>query len=195
MISSYDKLIALRQKFSYILVLITFLMLHSISVDAQSPVDSTAIVHSVKKATILSAILPGAGQVYNRKAWKVPIIYAAFAGMGYLIKTNNDNFHKYNDALIARQDNDPNTVDTQFQNVYTDENLNSLQAYYRKNRDLSIIVTALIYVLNIVDAHVDAHLYSFDVGDNLSFKLDPMIQTNPMQQYNTVGGLALHVGF
>ena len=145
---------------------------------AQTPVDTTAKVHSVKKATLLSTFLPGAGQVYNKKAWKVPIIYAGFAGMAYLIKFNNDNYHKYNDALIARNDGDSTTVDTEFKDKYSDENLATLQDYYRSNRDLSIIVTSLIYVLNIIDAHVDAHLYTFNVNDNLSIKVEPEFQFN-----------------
>ncbi len=145
---------------------------------AQSPVDTLSRVHSVKKATLLSTFLPGAGQVYNKKIWKVPIIYAGFAGMAYLIKFNNDNYHTYNNALIARNDGDSTTVDTEFKDKYTDENLATLQDYYRSNRDLSIIITSLIYVLNIIDAHVDAHLYTFDVNDNLSIKVEPEFQFN-----------------
>ncbi len=137
-------------------------------------------IKNPKKATILSAILPGAGQIYNGKPWKVPIIYAGFAGMAYLIKFNNENYHKYNDALIARNDGDSSTVDTEFQDKYTDENLATLQDYYRSNRDLSIIVTSMIYVLNIIDAHVDAHLYTFNVNDNLSIRVEPEFQFNQM---------------
>jgi len=160
-------------------ILLFFAILFSSTTSlAQTPVDTTAKVHSVKKATLLSAFLPGAGQVYNKKAWKVPIIYAGFAGMAYLIKFNNDNYRKYNDALIARNDGDSTTVDTEFKDKYSDENLATLQDYYRSNRDLSIIVTSLIYVLNIIDAHVDAHLYTFNVNDNLSIKVEPEFQFN-----------------
>ncbi len=156
-------------------VLLFLLLLAGYQTQAQSPVDSTARVHSVHKATLLSTFLPGAGQVYNRKVWKVPIIYAAFAGMGYLVKTNHDNYKKYNNALIARLDGDSTTVDTKYEGVYTDANLRSLSDYYHRNRDLSIAVTALVYVLNIIDAHVDAHLFTFNTDDNLSMTIDPQL--------------------
>ena len=146
--------------------------------NAQSPIDTLPRVHSVKRATNLSAILPGAGQVYNHKIWKVPIIYAAFGGMAYLIKFNNDNYKKFNGALITRLDGDSTTIDN-YVNRYTDANLLTLSNYYHRNRDLSIIVTSLIYVLNIIDAHVDAHLYTFDVDDNLSLQVTPTIIANP----------------
>ena len=169
----------LKYKDLTLCILLFFAMLFSSTTSlAQTPVDTTAKVHSVKKATLLSTFLPGAGQVYNKKAWKVPIIYAGFAGMAYLIKFNNDNYRKYNDALIARNDGDSTTVDTEFKDKYSDENLATLQDYYRSNRDLSIIVTSLIYVLNIIDAHVDAHLYTFNVNDNLSIKVEPEFQFN-----------------
>jgi hypothetical protein len=171
--------IYLKSKYLPLWILLFCALLFSSTIGtAQTPVDTTAKVHSVKKATLLSTFLPGAGQVYNKKAWKVPIIYAGFAGMAYLIKFNNDNYHKYNDALIARNDGDSTTVDNEFQDKYTDENLATLQDYYRSNRDLSIIVTSLIYVLNIIDAHVDAHLYTFNVNDNLSIKVEPEFQFN-----------------
>lgn len=143
--------------------------------------DSSAVpvspkpTHSVKKATLLSAVLPGAGQIYNKKYWKLPIIYGAFAGLGYLIHFNNQEYHTYNDALVARQDNDPSTVDTKYTDKYSDENLRSLSDYYHRNRDLSILLTVLVYSLNVMDAHVDAHLYSFDVSEDLSLHVDPVM--------------------
>lgn len=130
--------------------------------------------HSVRKATILSAILPGAGQVYNRKVWKVPIVYAAFAGMGYLVKFNHDQFREYENALLLRFDNDPLSIDN-YQNQYSDDNLRSLSDFYRRNRDLSIVGMVLIHVLNIIDAHVDAHLYNFDISDDLSLRWQPAL--------------------
>lgn len=148
-------------------------------------------VHSVRRATLLSTYLPGAGQVYNRKAWKVPIIYAAFAGMGYLIKFNHDNFKKFDKALLTRYDNDPNTVDA-YATIYSEDNLRSLSDFYRRNRDLSVIGLTLIYVLNIVDAHVDAHLFNFNVDDNLSLRLNPTLEMGP---YYSSAGLSLSLHF
>jgi len=147
-------------------------------------------VHSVKRATLLSTYLPGAGQVYNHKTWKVPIIYAAFAGMAYFIKFNHDNFKKFEKALLIRFDTDPNTVDN-YVNVYSEDNLKSLSDFYRSNRDLSVIGMTLIYVLNIVDAHVDAHLFNFNVDDNLSLQVNPTM--NYSQGISSAGlSLSLH---
>lgn len=160
---------------------------------AQAPlqiVDSPK-VHSVRKATLLSTYLPGAGQVYNRKTWKVPIIYAAFAGMGYLIKFNHDNFKKFDNALLARYDNDPNTVDD-YATIYSEDNLRSLSDFYRRNRDLSVIGLTLIYVLNIVDAHVDAHLFNFNVDDDLSLRINPRLE---MGSNLSSAGLSLSLHF
>jgi Family of unknown function (DUF5683) len=162
-------------------------------IQAQVPlqtVDSPK-VHSVRRATLLSTYLPGAGQVYNRKTWKVPIIYAAFAGMGYLIKFNHDNFKKFDNALVTRYDNDPNTVDA-YATIYSEDNLRSLSDFYRRNRDLSVIGLTLIYVLNIVDAHVDAHLFNFNVDDDLSLRVNPTLEMGP---YFSSAGLSLSLHF
>lgn len=137
---------------------------------AQSPVDSTARVHSVRKATILSTILPGAGQVYNRKYWKLPLVYAGLGATAYYINYNNKNFKKYNEALLRRYDTD--STNELYTNISSD-NLRILSDGYRKNRDLSFAAATIVYVLNIIDAHVDAHLFTFNVDDNLSLKLEP----------------------
>jgi hypothetical protein len=165
----------------------------SVLARSQAPlqlVDSPK-VHSVRKATLLSTYLPGAGQVYNRKTWKVPIIYAAFVGMGYLIKFNHDNFKKFDNALVTRYDNDPNTIDD-YATIYSEDNLRSLSDFYRRNRDLSVIGFTLVYMLNIVDAHVDAHLFNFNVDDDLSLKVNPTMQMGP---FYSSAGLSLSLQF
>ena len=167
-------------------------------------VDSTAAGVQVKKvreykpgkAALRSAILPGWGQIYNKKYWKLPIIYGAFAGLGYLISFNNKEYHNYNDALVARQDDDPETVDTEFAGKYSDENLRSLSDYYHRNRDLSILLTVLVYSLNVMDAHVDAHLYSFDVSEDLSLHVDPVMVPASYYGINTYRpGLGISLKF
>jgi hypothetical protein len=142
----------------------------------EPPADSVA--HSPVKATLLSMALPGAGQFYNRKYWKIPVIYGAFAGLGYLVKFNDDRFQTYRKAYILRIDGKPETVDD-FVDRYSDADLKTLRDFYRRNRDLSYIFAGLVYVLNIVDASVDAHLYYFDVSDDLSLRLDPVWQPLP----------------
>lgn len=165
----------------------------SVLIESQAPVQfvDSPKVHSVRKATLWSTYLPGAGQVYNRKTWKVPIIYAAFVGMGYLIKFNHDNFKKFDNALLKRYDNDPTTVDD-YADIYSEDNLRSLSEFYRRNRDLSVIGLTLVYVLNIIDAHVDAHLYTFNVDDNLSLQVNPVMQMGP---YSSSAGLSLSLHF
>ncbi|MAY82819.1 MAG: hypothetical protein CMP59_01665 [Flavobacteriales bacterium] len=137
--------------------------------------------HSPTKATLLSLALPGAGQAYNKKYWKIPIVYAAIGSAFYFAREQDKSFNEFKDAYVARVDDDPNTVDDKYQNVYSDENLLSLIDYHRENRDLLYVLTVVAYVLNVVDAAVDAHLYYFDVSDDLSANLRPNIQFEPMQ--------------
>lgn len=128
--------------------------------------------HSPKRAAVLSAVLPGAGQAYNKKYWKIPIIYGGFAGLAYAIRFNNQEYKIYKDAFKARLDGDESTTDP-FAGIYSENDLTTLKDFYRRNRDLSIIGTGLLYLLNIVDASVDAHLFNFNVNENLSLNVMP----------------------
>jgi hypothetical protein len=132
--------------------------------------------HPPKKAALMSACLPGLGQVYNRKAWKVPIIYAGFGGLGYGLGFNQVYYKRYRNALRFRYDDDPTTNDVY--PLYSDDDLVTLKQYYQRFRDLSIIGMAALYTLNVIDAAVDAHLFYFDVSDDLSLQVTPyMIPT------------------
>lgn len=148
--------------------------------------DSSKQGHSVRKATLLSAVLPGAGQVYNRKVWKVPVLYAGFAGLGYLIYFNQKKYTEFEDALLIRYDGNPDTEDA-YADVYTDDNLRTLSDFYRRNRDLSVMGLTLLYVLNIIDAHVDAHLFNFNMDDDLSLHWQPELPINPRNGTLTPG--------
>jgi hypothetical protein len=141
--------------------------------------------HNPKLATIMSAVLPGAGQVYNRKYWKTPIIWAGIGACGYFIRSNHLFYKDYKDALIQRNDTSIKEPDKYFE-IYSTDQLITLQDQYRQNRDLLIIAASLVYVLNIVDALVDAHLFSFDVSDDLSFNWQPYYQYG-VYTSNTVG--------
>lgn len=140
-------------------------------------VDSTVVKkkHSPFKATIMSTALPGLGQIYNGKWWKVPIIYGAFGGLIYSSVFNDMKCRTYKEAYLIRIDDDPNTTD-EFEGRYSDANLRELVDFYQRNRDLSLIFTGVIYALNIIDASVDAHLKDFDVSDDLSLKVRPTMQ-------------------
>ena len=161
---------------------ITFLLfLLSITIKAQSndslknkefsqPGTPLLNNHSSKAAAIMSAIVPGLGQAYNKKHWKIPIIYAGFAGLGYAFKINQDKYILYKDVYNNRMDHDSSDIFN-----YTNENLKTLINSYHKYRDLFAITLSAIYLLNIVDASVDAHLFTFDVSDNLSLRVLPYI--------------------
>lgn len=131
--------------------------------------------HSPFKATIMSAALPGLGQIYNGKWWKVPIIYGGFGGLIYSSVFNDMKCRTYKKAYLTRIDDDPTTTD-QFEGRYSDANLRELVDVFQRNRDLSLIFTGVLYALNIIDATVDAHLKNFDVSDDLSLKIRPSMQ-------------------
>lgn len=131
--------------------------------------------HNPKKATIMSAALPGLGQVYNGKWWKLPIIYGGMAGLTYMAVTNHTSMVRFKSAYLLRLDDDPDTVD-EFYGVYSDANLRELKSTHQRSRDLSFILMGVLYLLNIVDANVDGHLKDFDVSEDLSLHIRPTMQ-------------------
>lgn len=181
---------------------ITFLLFLPSTTTAQVTVIDTTksntipakkiIPHSPKKAALFSTAMPGLGQAYNKKYWKIPVIYAGFAGLAYSYSINQSKFTTYRNAYKYRIDSDPNTTDA-YVGVYTDENLNTLQKYYHRYRDLSVIGMAALYVLNIVDASVDAHLFKFDVSDNLTMNIRPTLVNTSANTYTS--GIGLKIKF
>ncbi len=133
------------------------------------------------KAAFYSAVLPGLGQAYNKKYWKIPIVYAAIGSGVYFYSTNNTKYHQYRDAYKRRL---AGFNDDNFQYL-DDSRLIAGQKYYQKNRDLSVLVTVGFYVLNIIDANVDAHLLQFNVNNNLTIK--PDIYQNDVNFKQNVG--------
>lgn len=129
--------------------------------------QSKVRIHSPKLAGTLSAVLPGAGQIYNAKFWKLGLVYGGLGGLGYLIHNNNKSYQSYRNVIRFRTGNNPGGSDL-FPD-YSTEQLITLQDQARRNRDLYIIGSTLVYMLQIVDAIVDAHLKTFDVSDDLSF--------------------------
>ena len=120
------------------------------------------------KAAFYSAVLPGLGQIYNKKYWKVPLVYGALGTTIYFYISNNNKYHAYRDAYKRRLEG---FNDDEF--TYLDNSrLIAAQKFYQNNRDLSALLTGLFYILNIVDANVDAHLMQFNVNDNLTIKPD-----------------------
>ena len=110
--------------------------------------------------------------------------------MGYFVKTNNDEYRTYKEAYKFRLDGDESTVDP-FVGIYADQDLVTLKNFYRRNRDLSIIGMSVLYILNIIDASVDAHLFYFNVSDDLSLQVEPALH----QGLQTTPAVALRMRF
>lgn len=138
-----------------------------------------------KRAGLYSAILPGAGQVYTKKYWKVPIIYAGLITSAYYIKENYNLYDLYKQTYINRWEG--NRTD-EFTNRYTDANLLTLTEHYRRNAEVSALLFTLTYILNIVDASVSAHLFDYNVSEDISLHIQPIY----MAKENT-SGLSLSI--
>lgn len=141
---------------------------------------------SPAKAAFYSAILPGLGQVYNKRYWKIPIVYGAIGTGIYFIIDSNKKQNQYRDEYKKRLENGGaiNTSDPTYGRLTTESVIRG-QKFYQKNRDLSVLITAGLYILNIIDANVDAHLLQFNVNDDLTLK--PNLQTNPYTYKQNVG--------
>ena len=126
--------------------------------------------HSPFKATLLSAALPSAGQIYNHKYWKAPIVVAGMGTCTYFIISNTRSYQHYKGEYIKAADNDPLTVSD-----YTAGQIKPVMDTYRKWMDLSYFSLIGVYALQVIDAHVDAHLNGFDVSPNLSFSWHPTV--------------------
>ena len=161
---------------------------------AKSPKVKKA--HSPKKATIMSACLPGLGQIYNWKWWKVPIVYAGLGGLGYLAYSNYSESQHYLHAYEYKTGDLPEGVtltqyETDLANRYSDSQLQTYKESYRRDFEFYGILTVAWYGLNILDACVDGHLYSYDISDDLSLSVDPYLRSAEppikMPQYAQVG--------
>lgn len=148
---------------------------------------------SPKRALWLALVLPGAGQIYNRKYWKLPIIYGGFVGCAYAMRWNNMMYRDYSQAYLDIMDDDPTTNSfNQFLHLgsqITDANKSRWQEIFRKRkdryrrwRDMSFFVMVGVYALSVVDAYVDASLSEFDISPDLSLNIAPAVfSTNPTQ--------------
>jgi hypothetical protein len=180
-------------------------------------VDSAVLqFHSPAKASLYSAILPGLGQFYNKKYWKMPLVYAGFGALGYFVTFNQTGYSRYKNAYIDFTDKlpetqryldiisgnlnpadfdpvlHPDTYDPQ-QEKWFSEQLTHNMDFYRRNRDLSYIGLVGWYLLNIIDATVDAHLFDYDISDDLSMKIEPRLMYSG-RNANTLG-LQISIAF
>ena len=136
--------------------------------------------HNPKRATIYSAVLPGLGQAYNKKYWKIPIVYAGIGTIYYFADMNGDYYRTFRDAYDYQSGINTDVSDEaiEYAGKYSGNNLITLRDNYRRNMELSWIIMALWYGINIIDATVDAHFFEYDIGDDLTLKVEPTIQTN-----------------
>ena len=161
----------------------------------QTKVHKKAIYSSARKASIMSAIIPGLGQAYNKKYWKIPIIYAGLGGFGYMFLSNNTKYNDYRKGLIASV-NHGDSSQMVYGDYYSQSQLQSQKLYYRKYRDFAVIGFSIVYIINIIDANVDAHLRTFDVSDDLSLQVDPWQNVyRTASGYKTATGISLKLNF
>ena len=146
------------------------------------PLDTMFVHHSPAKATIMSAVVPGLGQIYNRKYWKAPIMYVAIGISVERFITFQNKYNQYRRAYIDLKDNDPYTnyhltlgiTPTQ------EQQLTAVKEKVRTWRDYAILAVVLSYAMNIIDANVDAHLIDFSLDDNISLNIRPSFFENDM---------------
>ncbi len=156
----------------YILILLILTLFSFGNGSAQEVVGDTALHHSPTLASLLSMAIPGAGQVYNKKYWKVPVIYGLGGYLTYAAMHNGKEYNRFKTAYLYATDGDPSTVD-EFNGEIPDDQLLYYKDTYRHQRDLNIIGIMVIYIMNIVDASVDAHFFDYDISDDLSLKITP----------------------
>jgi len=150
--------------------------------------SSVLFTHSGKKATWMSVAVPGLGQAYNKKYWKIPVIYGLLGTFGYFAHKNEQEYIFYRNAYKDRVEGvtvqDPNS--SVYSEMLTDEDLKSEMKRWERNRNFNYIGIFLTYIANIVDASVDANLFYYDISDDLSFKVDPVL-INTSNTTSTLG--------
>ncbi len=146
----------------------------SVSVKLPKSTSDFQVKHSPKLASYLS-LIPGAGQIYNKKYWKLPIIYAGLGTASYFIYYFSKESQSFRDEYIYRINNDVPFHNPKYES-YPTENILASRNMYRSRMEISIAAFAIVYALNILDATVDAHLYYFDISDDLSMTLKPSLQ-------------------
>ena len=153
---------------------------------------------SPSKAAFYSAILPGMGQIYNKKYWKAPIVWGSLAGTTYLYIDNNSIYKRYRTAFKLRKaglQDEFTLIDAAGNTtvLISEAGLENAQKQLRENRDLALLSSVLVYVLQIVEASVNAHLLQFNTDDSLTFR--PALMPDNMNLANTVVGFHLKYKF
>lgn len=150
---------------------------------------SYASRYDPRKALMYAAIMPGLGQIYNKKYWKLPLVYGGFIAIGHGISFYQEGYTKYRGELFDVIDNKLAVS----QSGFTQDQLRTIVTRYRRERDFMIILMAGMYLLQMIDAHVDAHLKEFDLNPNLRVRLEPTMEQDMLLGRTT--GLALKLKF
>jgi hypothetical protein len=140
-----------------------------------------------RKALLYAAVLPGFGQIYTKKYWKLPLVYGGMGFIGYNINFYEKLYSKYKLQLFQVIDGNPNA------SIYSEDQLRNVVNRARRERDFMIILMGGVYLLQIVDAHVDAHLKEFDLNPNLQVKIEPTMSYNPVT--GTTTGISVTLKF
>lgn len=162
--------------------------------------DTAKKRHSPQRAVYLSLALPGAGQIYNRKYWKAPIAWGMLGVTIFLAIENHEEYREFYDGFmeIRRRDqaDEPiNTPDAPFGGQFTPQQLITLQNQRLQSRDGMIILAVVSYALILVDAYVDAHLFEYDISDDLTLNLEPSVQPTLIGLQRPTAGLRLSLTF
>ena len=178
---------------AYLLVAFTFLAFNignnvALSQEKNDSIksESLVLVHSPKKATLYSTFLPGLGQAYNKKYVKIPFIYVGFGALVYAVSWNNGEYNRFKD------DYNKFPLD-EFEGLISKDQLLTYVDKYRRYRDLSVIGIVVLWGLNIIDANVDAHFFSYDISPDISFKTEPVF--NCYSFTNNYTGIKLSISF
>lgn len=153
---------------------------------------SYASRYDPRKAILFAAILPGLGQVYNKKYWKLPLVYGGLIGFGYGVSFYQKGYKEFKGGLFDLLESGEQTINLRGYD-FTEDNLRRIVNQYRRERDFFIILTAGMYLLQMVDAHVDAHLKEFDLNPNLQVKIQPTMNSDMLTGRTT--GLSLILKF
>ena len=193
--SFYQAIIPLRKICTLMVLTGVFCSVFICAESHAQETDTTAVqaeskLHSPNKATIYSAILPGMGQAYNNKYWKIPIIYGAGGAFAYFISYHHNKYKKFRDAYVDGIPGEPVLIDGR---LYDYDDLPRGRDFYRRYRDLNLLGFGVIYFLNIIDAMIDAHFFYYDVSDDLSFSIEPVMM-NEVAAPSAIG-IKFHIGF
>lgn len=160
----------------------------------QNQIDSVKVSKHSPTTAMLLSIIPGGGQVYNKKYWKLPIIYGCLATSSYFIYRSANQMVSYRREYINRRDGYVDYLKPEYAQ-YNDENIINLKNKAQRNMEIAVGVTAVLYALNIIDAMVDAHLYEFDISDDLSLRWNPSVMAPPMAGQQPSYGVSLNFNF